>query len=82
MGLGGKIMAGIAVVVAAMVVKRYMKKREKEDEKPNNRHELMMSKAITAIRHIEPPQSHNLAELMVVMWSFVKTIWRLQDTIR
>jgi hypothetical protein len=29
MGLGGKIMAGIAVAMAAMVVKRYMKKREK-----------------------------------------------------
>ena len=33
MGLGGKIMAGIAVAVAAMVIKRYMKKREKEDKR-------------------------------------------------
>jgi hypothetical protein len=32
MGLGGKIMAGIALVVAAMVIKRYMKRREKEDK--------------------------------------------------
>jgi hypothetical protein len=33
MGLGGKIMAGIALVVIAMVIKRYMKKRDKEDKK-------------------------------------------------
>jgi hypothetical protein len=33
MGLGGKIMAGIAVTVAAMVVKRYMKRREKEEKR-------------------------------------------------
>jgi ABC-type proline/glycine betaine transport system permease subunit len=32
MGIGRKILAGIALVVAAMVVKRYMKKRE-EGEK-------------------------------------------------
>jgi hypothetical protein len=32
MGIGRQIMAGIALVVAAMVVKRYMKKRE-EGEK-------------------------------------------------
>jgi ABC-type proline/glycine betaine transport system permease subunit len=30
MGTGRKIMAGIALIVAAMVVKRYMKKKEKE----------------------------------------------------
>ncbi|HZA68772.1 MAG TPA: hypothetical protein VE548_03660 [Nitrososphaeraceae archaeon] len=41
MGLGGKIMAGIALVVAAMVIKRYMKKREKEDK--SNRSENMNS---------------------------------------
>jgi ABC-type proline/glycine betaine transport system permease subunit len=29
-GIGRKIMAGIALVVAAMVIKRYMKKKEKE----------------------------------------------------
>jgi hypothetical protein len=28
-GLGGKIMAGIAIAVAAMVVKRYVKKRRR-----------------------------------------------------
>jgi hypothetical protein len=39
MGLGGKIMAGIALAVAAMVVKRYMKKREKE-EKRNRRKDV------------------------------------------
>ena len=33
MGLGGKIMAGIAVTVAAMFVKRYMKRREKEEKR-------------------------------------------------
>jgi hypothetical protein len=33
MGLGGKIMAGIAVAVAAMIVKRYMKKKEKEEKR-------------------------------------------------
>jgi ABC-type proline/glycine betaine transport system permease subunit len=33
MGIGRKIMAGIALIVAAMVVKRYMKKREKEEKK-------------------------------------------------
>ena len=32
MGLGGKIMAGIALVVVAMVVKRYMKRKEKEEK--------------------------------------------------
>jgi ABC-type proline/glycine betaine transport system permease subunit len=31
MGLGSKIMAGIALIVVAMVIKRYIKKREKED---------------------------------------------------
>jgi hypothetical protein len=30
MGLGGKIMAGIALIVAAMVIKRYMKKEKKK----------------------------------------------------
>jgi hypothetical protein len=30
MGIGRKILAGIALVVAVMVVKRYMKKREEE----------------------------------------------------
>jgi ABC-type proline/glycine betaine transport system permease subunit len=30
MGIGRKIMAGIALVVVAMVIKRYMKKKEKE----------------------------------------------------
>ena len=33
MGIGRKIMAGIALVVAAMVVKRYMKKREEEEKR-------------------------------------------------
>jgi hypothetical protein len=33
MGLGGKIMAGIALAVAAMIVKRYMKKRDKEERR-------------------------------------------------
>ena len=33
MSLGGKIMAGVALIVAAMVIKRYMKKREKEDKR-------------------------------------------------
>ncbi len=33
MGLCGKIMSGIALIVAAMVIKRYMKKREKEDKR-------------------------------------------------
>jgi hypothetical protein len=33
MGLGRKIMAGVAVAVAAMVVSRYMKKKEKEDRR-------------------------------------------------
>jgi hypothetical protein len=33
MGLGRKIMAGVAVAVAAMVVRRYMKKKEKEDRR-------------------------------------------------
>jgi hypothetical protein len=33
MGIGRKIMAGIAVAVAAMVVKRYMKKIKKEDKR-------------------------------------------------
>jgi ABC-type proline/glycine betaine transport system permease subunit len=32
MGIGHKILAGIALIVVAMVVKRYMKKRE-EGEK-------------------------------------------------
>jgi ABC-type proline/glycine betaine transport system permease subunit len=32
MGLGGKIMTGIALVVVAMVVKRYMKRMEKEEK--------------------------------------------------
>ena len=32
MGIGRKIMAGIALVVAAMVVKRYMKRKEKEEK--------------------------------------------------
>jgi ABC-type proline/glycine betaine transport system permease subunit len=39
MGLGHKIMAGIALVVAAMVVKRYMKKRDRGErgkEKPTD----------------------------------------------
>jgi ABC-type proline/glycine betaine transport system permease subunit len=46
MGIGRKIMAGIALVVAAMVVKRYMKKREEEEKRrrePTDRHELMIS---------------------------------------
>jgi hypothetical protein len=30
MGIGRKIMAGIALVVVAMVVKKYMKRKEKE----------------------------------------------------
>jgi hypothetical protein len=30
MGLGGKIMAGIALIVVAMVIKRYMKKDKKK----------------------------------------------------
>ena len=30
MGLGGKIMAGIALVIADMVIKRYMKKEKKK----------------------------------------------------
>jgi hypothetical protein len=33
MGLGHKIIAGIAVAVAAMVVKRYMKKLDKSDKR-------------------------------------------------
>jgi hypothetical protein len=33
MGLGRKIMAGVAVAVAAMVVRRFMKKKEKEDRR-------------------------------------------------
>ena len=33
MGIGSKIMAGIALVVAAMVVNRYMKKREEEEKR-------------------------------------------------
>jgi hypothetical protein len=33
MGLGRKIMAGVAVAVAAMVVRRYMKKKEKDDRR-------------------------------------------------
>jgi hypothetical protein len=33
MGLGYKIIAGIAVAVAAMVVKRYMKKLDKKDKR-------------------------------------------------
>jgi hypothetical protein len=33
MGIGHKIMADIALVVAAMVVKRYMKKREEEEKR-------------------------------------------------
>lgn len=33
MGLGRKIMAGVAVAVAALVVRRYMKKKEKEDRR-------------------------------------------------
>jgi uncharacterized membrane protein len=33
MGLGGKIMAGIVLIVVAMVIKRYMKKRENEDRR-------------------------------------------------
>jgi ABC-type proline/glycine betaine transport system permease subunit len=33
MGIGRKIMAGIALVVAAMVVKRYMKKLDKKDKR-------------------------------------------------
>jgi hypothetical protein len=33
MGLGGKIIAGIALIVVAMVIKRYMKKRENEDKR-------------------------------------------------
>jgi hypothetical protein len=32
MGLGSKIMAGIALVVAAMVIKRYMKRERKRKE--------------------------------------------------
>jgi hypothetical protein len=32
MGIGRKIMAGIALVVVAMVVKKYMKRKEKEQE--------------------------------------------------
>ena len=32
MGLGGKIMTGIALVVVAMVVKRYMKRMEKKEK--------------------------------------------------
>jgi hypothetical protein len=44
MGLGRKIMAGIAIAVAAMVVKRYMKKLDKKDKrKPTYRRELMIS---------------------------------------
>ena len=31
MGIGRKIMAAIALVVVAMVVKRYMKRKEKEE---------------------------------------------------
>ena len=33
MGLGRKIMAGIAIAVAAMIVKRYMKKLDKKDKR-------------------------------------------------
>lgn len=33
MGIGRKILAGIALVVADMVIKRYMKKREEEDKR-------------------------------------------------
>jgi ABC-type proline/glycine betaine transport system permease subunit len=32
MGIGRKIMAGIALVVVAMVVKRYMKRKAKEEK--------------------------------------------------
>jgi hypothetical protein len=32
MGLGGKIMAGIALAVVTMVVKRYMKRMEKKEK--------------------------------------------------
>ena len=33
MGIGRKILAGIALVVAAMVVNRYMKKRGEEESR-------------------------------------------------
>jgi hypothetical protein len=33
MGIGRKIMAGIVLAVAAMVVKRYMKKRGEEERR-------------------------------------------------
>jgi hypothetical protein len=32
MGLGGKVMAGIALATAAMVIRRYMKKRKRRRE--------------------------------------------------
>jgi hypothetical protein len=37
MGLGGKIMAGIALIVIAMVIKRYMKKEEKNIRETNRK---------------------------------------------
>jgi hypothetical protein len=33
MGIGRKIIAGIALAVAVMVVKRYMKKKDNEDKR-------------------------------------------------
>jgi ABC-type proline/glycine betaine transport system permease subunit len=33
MSIGRKIMAGFALIVAAIVIKRYMKKREEEEKR-------------------------------------------------
>jgi ABC-type proline/glycine betaine transport system permease subunit len=40
MGIGRKIMAGIALVVVAMVIKRYMKKKEKERDETDRQTDL------------------------------------------
>jgi ABC-type proline/glycine betaine transport system permease subunit len=40
MGIGRKIMAGIALVVVAMVIKRYMKKKEKERDETDRQTDI------------------------------------------
>ena len=47
MGLGGKIMAGIALIVIAMVIKRYMKKREKVDRRNQQENTNLGQKYVT-----------------------------------
>jgi membrane protein implicated in regulation of membrane protease activity len=53
MGPGGKIMACIALAVAAMVIKRYMKKREKEDKR--NRQEMQIYNITVALFSLTEP---------------------------